>query len=157
MNTQIRKTVLCLVSLFALCNVTFAQMLDPVKWKQELKMVSDTEAILIFSTTIDEGWHLYTTNQPDGGPLPATISFDVLEGAELVGELTEVGEVHAGYDAMFEMVLCFFLRKGQFLQRLTIADPQNYKIEGLLEGQACCEGAYVPVESPFKFAEGVYK
>lgn len=154
MNTQIRKTVLCLVSLFALCNVTFAQMLEPVKWSQELKMVSDNEAELIFSATIEDGWHLYTTDVPEGGPLPATIRFDVIEGAELVGELTNVGEIHTDYDAMFEMDLPSFSHNGQFVQRLTIADPQNYKIEGLLEGQACCEGACMPVESPFKFAEG---
>lgn len=154
MKTQIRKTVLCLAALFACCNVAFAQMLEPVKWTQELKMVSDTEAELTFSATIEEGWHLYTTDVPEGGPLPATVRFDVLEGAELVGELTNVGEIHTEYDAMFEMELPSFSHNGQFVQRLKFADPENYKIEGLLEGQACCEGACMPVESPFNYSKG---
>lgn len=154
MKTQIRKTVLCLAALFACCNVAFAQMLEPVKWTQELKMVSDTEAELTFSATIEEGWHLYTTDVPEGGPLPATVRFDVLEGAELVGELTNVGEIHTEYDAMFEMDLPSFSHNGQFVQRLKFADPENYKIEGLLEGQACCEGACMPVESPFNYSKG---
>ena len=154
MKTQIRKTVLCLAALFACCNVAFAQMLEPVKWTQELKMVSDTEAELTFSATIEEGWHLYTTDVPEGGPLPATVRFDVLEGAELVGELTNVGEINTEYDAMFEMDLPSFSHNGQFVQRLKFADPENYKIEGLLEGQACCEGACMPVESPFNYSKG---
>ena len=154
MKTQIRKTVLCLVALFACFNVASAQMLEPVKWAQELKMVSDSVAELTFSATIEEGWHLYTTDVPEGGPLPATIRFDVMEGAELVGELTNVGEIHTDYDAMFEMDLPSFSHNGQFVQSIKIADPENYKIEGLLEGQACCEGACMPVESPFSFSKG---
>ena len=154
MKLQIRKTVLCLAALLACCNVAFAQMLEPVKWTQELKMVSETEAELIFNATIEEGWHLYTTDVPDGGPLPASLRIDVMEGVELDGELTSVGEVHKEYDAMFEMDVNFFSNAGQFVQRLKIADPENYKLEGLFEGQACTDGACMPVESPFSYAKG---
>ena len=154
MKTQIRKTILCLAAVLACCNVAFAQMLEPVKWAQDFKMVSDNEAELTFSATIEEGWHLYTTDVPDGGPMPAAIRFDVLEGAELVGTLTNVGEIHTDYDAMFEMDLPSFSHSGQFVQKIKMLDPENYKIEGLLEGQACCEGACMPVESPFSFTKG---
>ena len=154
MKLQIRKTVLCLAALLACCNVAFAQMLEPVKWTQELKMVSETEAELIFNATIEEGWHLYTTDVPDGGPLPASLRIDVMEGVELDGALTSVGEVHKEYDAMFEMDVNFFSNAGQFVQRLKIADPENYKLEGLFEGQACTDGACMPVESPFSYAKG---
>ena len=61
MKTQIRKTMLCMAALLACCNVAFAQMLEPVKWTQELKMVSETEAELVFNATIEDGWHMYTT------------------------------------------------------------------------------------------------
>ena len=154
MKLQIRKTVLCLAALLACFNVAFAQMLEPVKWTQELKMVSETEAELIFNATIEEGWHLYTTDVPDGGPLPASLRIDVMEGVELDGALTSVGEVHKEYDAMFEMDVNFFSNAGQFVQRLKIADPENYKLEGLFEGQACTDGACMPVESPFSYAKG---
>ena len=155
MKTQIRKTMLCLAALLACCNVAFAQMLEPVKWTQELKMVSETEAELIFNATIEEGWHLYTTDVPADGPMPAALRIDVMEGVELDGELKSVGDVHTEYDAMFEMDVNYFSNAGQFVQRLKIANPESYRIEGLLEGQSCTEGACMPVESPFSYSKGV--
>ncbi|MBQ6938454.1 MAG: thioredoxin family protein [Muribaculaceae bacterium] len=154
MKTQIRKTVLCLAALLACCNVAFAQMLEPVKWTQELKMVSENEAELVFNATIEEGWHLYTTDVPADGPMPAALRVDVMEGVELDGELQSVGEVHTEYDAMFEMNVNYFSNAGSFVQRLKIADPENYRFEGLLEGQSCTEGACMPVESPFSYSKG---
>ena len=155
MKTQIRKTMLCLAALLACCNVAFAQMLEPVKWTQELKMVSETEAELVFNATIEEGWHLYTTDVPADGPMPAALRVDVMEGVELDGELQSVGDVHTEYDAMFEMNVNYFSNVGSFVQRLKIADPENYRFEGLLEGQSCTEGACMPVESPFSYSKGV--
>ncbi len=143
-----------MAALLACCNVAFGQMLEAVKWSQELKMVSDNEAELIFNAAIEEGWHLYTTDVPADGPLPTTIRIDVMEGAELVGELTTVGEVHTEYEPMFEMNLSSFSHAGQFVQKIKLLDTENYKIEGLLEGQACCEGACMPVESFFTFSKG---
>ncbi|MBR5844585.1 MAG: thioredoxin family protein [Bacteroidaceae bacterium] len=154
MKTQIRKTMLCLAALLACCNVAFAQMLEPVKWTQELKMVSETEAELVFNATIEEGWHLYTTDVPADGPMPAALRVDVMEGVELVGELQSVGDVHTEYDAMFEMNVNYFSNAGAFVQRLKIANPESYRFEGLLEGQSCTDGACMPVESPFSYSKG---
>ena len=45
-----------------------AQIKEPVKFKTSFKSISPTEAEIIFSGTIDNGWHVYSTNLPDGGP-----------------------------------------------------------------------------------------
>ncbi len=154
MKTQIRKTVLCLATILACCNVAFAQMLEPVKWVQELKMVSDTEAELIFNATIEEGWHMYTTDIAEGGPLPASLRIDVSEGVELDGTLQSVGDAHTEYDSTFEMDLTFFANAGTFVQKLKIADPENYHIEGMLEAQACVEGSCMQLELVFSYSKG---
>ncbi|MBE6307656.1 MAG: thiol:disulfide interchange protein [Bacteroidales bacterium] len=154
MKTQIRKTMLCLAALLACCNVAFAQMMESVTWTQELKMVSDTEAELIFNATIEEGWHLYTTDVPENGPMPAALRVDVMEGVELVGSLQGVGEVHTEFDEMFEMEISFFSNSAQFVQRVKFSDPENYRFEGLFEGQTCTSGACMPVECPFSYSKG---
>lgn len=133
----------------------FAQMVDPIKWETELKMVSDNEAELVFNATIDEGWHLYTTEIPESGPTPATISFSSTEGVELIGELTPVGDVVREFDSMFEMDLSYFLNAGSFVQRLSIADPENYKVAGYLEFAACNDqNCLPPTQLPFDYAKG---
>ena len=39
-----------------------AQIKDPVKFKTELTPLSDTEAEVVFTATIDKGWHVYSTD-----------------------------------------------------------------------------------------------
>ncbi len=155
MKNQIRKTILSLAAIMLCCNMGFAQMVDPIKWETELKMVSDNEAELVFNATIDEGWHLYTTEIPESGPTPATISFSSTEGVELIGELTPVGDVVREFDSMFEMELSYFSNAGSFVQRLSIADPENYKVAGYLEFAACNDqNCLPPTQLPFDYAKG---
>lgn len=86
-----KKTfILSCLLLTAFVFQAMAQIQEPVKFKSEFKKVSDTEAEIVFTATIDAGWHVYSTNIPDGGPTPATLTMETLEGAELVGKLTPV-------------------------------------------------------------------
>lgn len=39
-----------------------AQIKDPVKFKTELTALSDTEAEVVFTATMDKGWHVYSTD-----------------------------------------------------------------------------------------------
>ena len=65
-------------NLLILCLVWFAvgsaqaQIKEPVKFKTELKSLSDTEAEIVFTGTIEEGWHVYSTELGEDGPVPAT-------------------------------------------------------------------------------------
>lgn len=38
-----------------------AQIKEPVKFKNELKMTSETEAEIVFTASIEKGWHVYST------------------------------------------------------------------------------------------------
>ena len=80
----------CLWMLLGLTNV-FAQIQDPVQFKAEWKNISDTEAQIVFTGVIDAGWHVYSTDLPEGGPISATFNIDKMEGIELVGKLTPEG------------------------------------------------------------------
>ena len=63
-----RKTLFMSLMLLLVCTVTcMAQMQDPVHFKSELKQISGTEAEIVFTATIDDGWHVYSTDLPDGG------------------------------------------------------------------------------------------
>ena len=46
-----------------------AQIQEPVKFKTELTALSDTEAEVVFTAAIDKGWHVYSTDLGDGGPI----------------------------------------------------------------------------------------
>ena len=133
-----------------------AQIKDPVKFKTELTPLSDTEAEVVFTATIDKGWHVYSTDLGDGGPISATFNVDNKSGVELVGKLKPVGKEVATFDKLFEMKVRYFENTAKFVQKVKFTGGA-YAIEGYLEYGACDdESCLPPTQVPFKFS-GVAK
>jgi thiol:disulfide interchange protein DsbD len=125
---------------------TWAQ--DPVHFTVQQKQVSPEEVDLIFTAKIDKGWHLYSTNIPDGGPTRATLNLDkkVTQGVEPIGKLQAKGKTVTKYEDMFEMNLTYFENSGQFVQRFKITGKE-YKLKGYLEYGACNDEMCMPPTS----------
>lgn len=133
-----------------------AQIKDPVKFKTELTPLSDTEAEVVFTAAIDKGWHVYSTDLGDGGPISATFNVDNKSGVELVGKLKPVGKEVATFDKLFEMKVRYFENTAKFVQKVKFTGGA-YAIEGYLEYGACDdESCLPPTQVPFKFS-GVAK
>ena len=120
-----------------------AQMVDPVHFTSELKMGEGTEAEIIFHATIDNGWHVYSTEIGDDGPIEATFNVEKMEGAELVGKLTPVGKVIKKMDKLFNMELKYFEKEATFVQKIRFTKPQ-YDIDCYLEYGACSDASCLP-------------
>ena len=133
-----------------------AQIKDPIKFKTELTPLSDTEAEVVFTAAIDKGWHVYSTDLGDGGPISATFNIDNKSGVELVGKLKPVGKEVATFDKLFEMKVRYFENTAKFVQKVKFTGGA-YAIEGYLEYGACDdESCLPPTQVPFKFS-GVAK
>ena len=133
-----------------------AQIKDPVKFKTELTPLSDTEAEVVFTAAIDKGWHVYSTDLGDGGPISATFNVDNKSGVELVGKLKPVGKEVSTFDKLFEMKVRYFENTAKFVQKVKFTGGA-YAIEGYLEYGACDdESCLPPTQVPFKFS-GVAK
>lgn len=131
---------------------SFAQIQEPVKFKTELKTISDTEAQIVFTGNIDAGWHVYSTDLPSGGPISATFNVEKIQGAELMGKLTPQGKEIENFDKVFEMKLRYFENTATFVQKFKITDA-SYQIEGYLKYGACNdENCLPPTEVPFSFS-----
>ena len=136
------------VALFAL--IAQGQMVDPVHFTSKLKMLKDGEAEIVFSATIDNGWHVYSTDMGNDGPISATFNVVKMEGAEKVGKLKPRGNVIKQYDKMFGMELRFFEKKAEFVQRIRFTKAK-YTIDCYLEFGACNdEMCLPPTEVAFK-------
>lgn len=129
-----------------------AQIKEPVKFKTSFKSISPTEAEIIFSGTIDNGWHVYSTNLPDGGPISATFNVDKQQGVQPVGKFQAKGKEISTFDKLFEMQVRYFSHAVQFVQKVKITGA-TYHIEGYLEYGACDdESCLPPTQVPFKFS-----
>ncbi len=152
-----KKILFSLIVSFLVLTV-YAQIQEPVKFKTELKNISATEVEIVFTASIEPGWHVYSTDLGDGGPISATFNTDKLTGAELAGKLRPVGKEVASFDKLFEMNVRYFEHTAQFVQKLKLTGGA-YQITGYLEYGACNdENCLPPTQVEFSFsgkAEGV--
>ncbi len=130
----------------------YAQIQEPVKFKTELKNISAIEVEIVFTGSIEPGWHVYSTDLGDGGPISATFNTDKLTGAELSGKLRPVGKEVASFDKLFEMDVRYFEHTAQFVQKLRLTGGA-YEITGYLEYGACNdENCLPPTQVEFSFS-----
>ncbi|GFZ79243.1 thiol:disulfide interchange protein DsbD [Aquaticitalea lipolytica] len=120
-----------------------SQILEPVKWDTSIEKISDTEYDLIAKATIDKGWHLYSQNVPEDGPIPTTFTFTANDEYELVGKTSEE-KGHTVDDPVFMMKIKFFEDKAEFRQRVKILNKDLASIIGQVEFMACDDKQCTP-------------
>lgn len=146
-----KKILFSLIVSF-LAFAVYAQIQEPVKFKTELKNVSATEVEIVFTASIEQGWHVYSTDLGDGGPISATFNTDKLTGAQLDGKLRPVGKEIASFDKLFEMDVRYFEHTAQFVQKLKLTGG-DYQVTGYLEYGACNdENCLPPTQVEFSFS-----
>lgn len=130
-----------------------AQVLKPVKWQISQKKVSEGVYDIVCKATIDESWHLYDTELPDGGPLPTTFNMDEDEttGVELVGKLKATTKPVSEYSEPFHMEVKYFKNTVTFTQRVKVTGSKG-NLVGYVEFMACKGGQCIPPqEADFSF------
>ncbi|MCQ2242687.1 MAG: thioredoxin family protein [Bacteroidaceae bacterium] len=136
--------------LFLMPLLLFAQMMDPVKFSSSMKMLGGDQAEIVFSAKIDPGWHVYSTNLGDAGPIEASFHGTKMDGVELVGKLTPRGKEINHFDNMFGCNLRYFENSAQFVQKVKFTKPE-YDINCYLEWGACNDEMCMPPgEATFK-------
>jgi len=122
---------------------TWAQMQDPTHFKVSQKQVSPTEVEVVFSGTIEKGWHVYSTGLADDGPISATVTTEKAEGAKPKGKLQARGKEINTFDKVFEQQLRYFENSVQFVQKYEITG-KTYDIKGFLEYGCCNDEMCMP-------------
>ena len=129
----------------------FAQILEPVKWTFESKQ-DEKETTLIFKATIEEGWHLYDTELPEGGPIKTSIHFADSTLFEFSGDLAKDPLPTEVFDKTFNMKLGYFSNQVVFTQKIKLKKAEKVEIKGFVEFMSCNdETCTPPTEAEFSF------
>ena len=145
------KKLLSIVGFLLAAIMLQAQILDPVSFRTEFNKVSDDVAEIVFTATIDPGWHIYSTDLGEGGPISASFNLERATGAHEDGKLLPVGNEQAVYDKLFGMDVRYFEKTAKFVQRVRL-EGGTYRLEGYLEYAACNDqNCLPPSEVPFMF------
>ena len=148
-----KKLFSTLALVMCLFTMTFAQILEPVKWDAQISQ-DGKNAEITLTATIDDTWHIYGLEETDKGPIATKIEFNKLIGAELNGELEIKTEAHTIFDNMFECEITSFEKTAVFAQKIKITD-ENWGVGVAASGQACSEvvGSCL-LFGPYNFAFG---
>jgi thiol:disulfide interchange protein DsbD len=136
-----------------MCQVANAQIDNPVSFTTQWNQLSDTTAEVIFTGAIDDGWHVYSTELPAGGPIMATFNVEAIEDAELDGKMTAEGNEIDKHDPVFDMQLRYFENAVTFRQKIKLTGA-DYHIAGFLEYGACDdESCLPPIQVEFDYGK----
>lgn len=121
-----------------------AQILEPVKWSFSLNQLSESEYEIIADATIEEGWHLYSSNIPEGGPIATSVTLVNSGNEVLSGDLREEPEADVQYDQAFDMELSWFSNEARLILPVTISGTSVGELEGYVEFMACDDEQCLP-------------
>lgn len=150
-----KKTVLRAITILLFLAALPVAAQSPISWKFSLEDAGSGEVALIAKATVEQGWYMYDTQIPEGGPTPTQIEFDRVEGAEAVGKFQARGvKPSVKYDDIFEMEIGSFTGTVEFVQRLKVKDKKQFIAEGSVRSQACNEQTCTPpLPVDFSFSE----
>lgn len=122
-----------------------SQILKPVKWSYAAKKTSKTEATLYLKATIEDGWHLYSQNMADGGPVKTSFSFAASKAYKPVGKTIEPKAI-VKFEKSFDMNVSYFEKSVIFQQKVKLIGA-NAIVKGTLEYMVCDDSQCLPPET----------
>ncbi|HZJ73451.1 MAG TPA: cytochrome c biogenesis protein CcdA [Perlabentimonas sp.] len=149
-----KKNIL-IVFFVALASIAGAQVNDPVSWTISSKQIDSHKYQIVLEASIDMGWHLYSSELPDGGPLPTSIVFEENDSYKIIGKLVPEGKPNVEFDEVFDMELAYFDAYAKFTQIIELNDgAEGANISGEIEYQACYEDKCIFLTKDFSTKVG---
>ncbi len=146
------KKITFILVLFATALIAQAQMVNPTTWTFDSKQNGD-EVDLIFKASIEDGWHLYDTYLPEGGPIATSFVFADSTLFEFVGDIQKNPEPEIHFDETFQMKVGYFGKQVVLTQKIKLANSKAVKIDGFVLFMSCNDETCTPPEEvEFSFA-----
>jgi len=112
--------------------------LDPVAWEGSVEKVSDTEYVLHYQATVEDGWYIYAQETPAGIPF----NFEFLQKDKGLSreKLAIESETKTAYDEIFEEdVIKYAGRRPKLSMPITLTDKSIHIVKSVINYQVCKE------------------
>lgn len=123
--------------------LSYGQIFEPVEWETSVEKISDTEYKLISKASIDAGWHLYSQEVPENGPIPTTFAYNDENGKVKIIGATKEEDGHVIDDPVFNMKIKFFENEAVFEQKVEVTDGVSV-VNGIVEFMVCDDEKCLP-------------
>lgn len=140
----------------ALCFLTAAADIQPVRWSASLSPIENDVAILTVTGEIEDGWHIYGFEMPDfhedvGVPDPTVMELVFPDGIIAGGEMDLSGNETVHFDSFMNLNLPWLVGTVTMSQKLIIKGGVNGEISGTVRYMACDSVKVLP-PSKYTFA-----
>ena len=130
---------------FFIAGLVSAQTLNPVSWTFTSKKISNNLYELQMTATIQNGWHLYSQNQPDDAiAIPTAFSFNKNPLLDFDGKVKEVGKMVKYKDDKLGVSANQYSNKVVFVQKIKLKGKAKTNVTGKLEYQTCNDEKCLP-------------
>ena len=126
--------------IFLMTTLAWAQP-QAVTWSTSYEN-TDEHTIITVHAEIAEGWHLYSQNLDEGGPIPTSFVLEEDSSFTTVGGWAE-GEPHVEFDPNFDMDLAYFSDAADFTIKL-LPTEKEFTVKGELEFMVCNDEMCLP-------------
>jgi DsbC/DsbD-like thiol-disulfide interchange protein len=137
------KKVLLMVVALMFTAAAFAQIDAPVRWSYAAKRISPTEAVVLVKATIEPGWHIYSQNVKDGGPVATNFTFSPAKNYTVVGKPAEPKAI-VKYEEVFKMNVSYFENSVIFQQKVKLKSKGATTVKGKVEYMTCNDRKCLP-------------
>lgn len=139
-----KKISLLVVAVLITITAAVAQIHNPVKWTVASKKLNKNEAVIFVKATIQNGWHIYAQNVPDGGPVPTSFTFSPSKEYTLNGATAPTTKAKSKYEDVFKMNVPYFNQEVVFQQKIKLATNKPTTVKGVVEFMACDKNQCLP-------------
>lgn len=131
------KKLSILTLFFFVMFAAIAQAPSPIKWRAFVKMTNETEGTVTLKAIIDEGWHLYGTTLPEGGPKATSIDFSESKGVKFLNNFTPSAKPVEKEDEIFGLKLNWWEKGVSFTRKFKLTGK---KADAVLKGKVMFMG-----------------
>lgn len=149
------KAIFSAILLAVVSLAASGQPQSPITWTENLEMTSETEGQIMFTAVVSDGWHMYSTDIPEGGPTPTSFDFRKIEGAQLIGGVEPSVKPTVVADEMFDnLMIGYWEGTVQFVQKFALAEgSRGCRFNVVVEAMACNnQSCNRPEKTPFEIS-----
>ena len=145
------KSTLLILFVLTSRQVSSQIITNPVSWSFSIEQ-NGRDAKLKFKARIENKWHLYDINLPEGGPISTSFHYKDSTLFDFVGKMQSNPKPNESFDPNFKIDLRFFEKEVEFEQNIRLKSDKAAAITGYVEFMVCDdESCLPPTEVDFLF------
>jgi len=138
-----RKLLTLAALLLIFTSFAGAQVLEPVTWSFRSEKTAENSYDIVMTAAIEDKWHLYAMDLPEGGPIATSFTFGAPTGYTLEGKPVAVNAAEVKFDNSFGMNIGMHSGTAEFRQKITVKELP-VTVSGFVTFMSCDDTQCLP-------------